>query len=382
MCWSVNPYHSAVTRGCVKIVTSKVTLSIACRINESGRSLKLPRMGCSPLNAPVLLNAIRASDPQELRAEWMRQFLDVLAAERQALEVLERRIDVHIADVIELVLECSGHVIVSGMGKAGLVGQKIAASLSSTGTPAMFLHPSEALHGELGIFREQDLLLAISSSGETEELLDVVMSVRQMGITVIGMTGRLESRLARLSDVVVDVGVEREADPFNCVPTISTTVMLATGDAIAVTVMRARKVSREQLARLHPAGALGRRLQGRVADFMHVGSSIPIVDAGATVSAALVEMTEKRLGAAFVAGHDRRLEGIFTDGDLRRLLQALPNPLHEPISAVMTTTPRSVSPDSSVSQVLTLMEDCAITVVPVVDRDRIIVGAIHLHDMV
>lgn len=315
------------------------------------------------------------------RARTVQHMREVLASERQAIQRLENTITESIADVVKVLKDCCGHIVVSGMGKSGLIGRKIAASLSSTGTPAIFLHAAEACHGDLGCVRESDVLLALSASGETPELIQVVAAVKRMGCIVVSLTGSSESTLARLSDFMVDVGVDCESDPFNCVPTASSVAMLAMGDALSITLLKERRFTREALAELHPGGTLGRRLLWKVSDLMHTDARIPIVPPEATVADALLEMTQKRFGATFVSGPDKCLLGIVTDGDLRRLLQCRPDPLKDTVSEVMTVSPRSASPELMASEALQLLEDFTISVLPVLNSAQQIIGVIHLHDI-
>jgi arabinose-5-phosphate isomerase len=280
------------------------------------------------------------------------------------------------------------------MGKAGLVGRKIAATLSSIGRPAFFLHPAEALHGDLGLVAPEDVVLALSNSGETEELIRLLPSLKRLDIAIVSLTGNLKSTIAQHSNVVVDVGVEREADPLDLAPTASTAAILAMGDALAVALLRKRGFGRDQFAVLHPGGSLGKELLWHVKDLMHVEDAVPIVQERATMRDAICEMTAKSLGAAFIVDREGRLTGVFTDGDLRRLLQRVENPLELAVADVMALKPKILREDAAASgpktirqdalavEALRMMEDNAITILPVVDDRVRPFGAVHLHDLV
>lgn len=315
-------------------------------------------------------------------SDTRRQLIEVIAIERAALQALEGCVSDSAVEAVDLLAQCRGHVVVTGIGKSGLIGQKLTATLSSTGTPALFVHPVEARHGDLGSVTANDVLMALSFSGETTEVIELVSDVRRMNLPVIAMTGFRESTLARISNIVVEVAVEREADPFQCVPSASTTALLAMGDALALAAMQSRGFTKDRFAALHPGGSLGRKLLWRVAELMHTGTHIPLVPGSCTVSTAMLEMTKKRLGATFVVDHNGAFVGIFTDGDLRRLLQRTPNPLELTVNDVMTSPARTIAADRLASEALELMEEYAITVLPVVDVGQVPVGALHLHDLV
>lgn len=314
----------------------------------------------------------------EILAE-IRRTLDL---ERQALEAAAGRVDARMVEAVERILACRGRLVVTGMGKAGLVGRKIAATLASTGTPASYLHPAEALHGDLGVVTGDDLVLVLSHSGETDEVLRLLPHVKALGAGVLAMTGNPGSSLARHADVVIDVAVKREADPFDLVPTASTTVMLAVGDALACALLRLRGFGPEQFALVHPGGSLGRRLLLRVADLMHQGDRVPIVGHRVPLRDAIPVMSSRSLGVLFVVDDDGRLRGVFTDGDLRRLLQRNANPLDHAMEDVMTRTARSIAADALAVEALRRMEDHAILVLPVLDADEHPIGALHMHDLV
>jgi len=316
------------------------------------------------------------------RARVLQQIRESLSMEKDAIAKLEATVDDQIVDVIDFMLRCSGHVIVSGVGKSGIVARKIASTFSSIGTPAFFLHAGDACHGDLGSVTTNDILLALSASGESAELIQVVAAVKRIGGTVVSLTGNTDSTLARLSTIAIDVGVDHECDPFNCVPSASTTAMLALGDAIAVTLLRQRNFTQEKFSQFHPGGTLGKRLLWRVAELMHTGNRIPTVSVADDVTGAMLEMTRKRLGATFVVDRDGKFIGIFTDGDLRRLLQSMANPLGLPVSQVIAKGSRTIAPNQLASEALELMEEHSITLLPVLDNEGHPVGAIHIHDLI
>ena len=319
---------------------------------------------------------------------------ETIEIEREALAFISRKLDQRAVDAVELLHSCPGRIIVTGMGKAGLVGRKIAATLSSIGRPAFFLHPAEALHGDLGLVAPEDVVLALSNSGETEELIRLLPSLKRLDIAIVSLTGNLKSTIAQHSNVVVDVGVEREADPLDLAPTASTAAILAMGDALAVALLRKRGFGRDQFAVLHPGGSLGKELLWHVKDLMHVEDAVPIVQERATMRDAICEMTAKSLGAAFIVDREGRLTGVFTDGDLRRLLQRVENPLELAVADVMALKPKILREDAAASgpktirqdalavEALRMMEDNAITILPVVDDRVRPFGAVHLHDLV
>lgn len=313
----------------------------------------------------------------------LAQIRRVLATEADALTRLSDRLDMRVFDAVDLLAACSGKLVVSGLGKCAHVAQKIAATFSSTGTPALFLHPTEAVHGDLGAVQAQDVALVLSNSGETEEVTALASLLRDRGIRVVAFTGRPHSRLGRLSDVALDTGVEHEGGPFGLAPMASTTAMLGLGDALAVALMHRRGFTEEDYARLHPSGTLGQRLLCRVRDLMHTGNNVPALPARISIRQAILEMTAKRLGTVFLLDDDARLYGIVTDGDLRRLLQHQPQPLETPAESIMTAHPRAISPDALAIEALRAMEeDSPITCLGVVDDDGRLVGALHIHDLI
>lgn len=316
------------------------------------------------------------------RASTLAAIRDAIAAEQEGLARLHDKVDDSAVRAVEALDACNGRLIVAGMGKMGWIGRKISATFCSIGLPSVFLHPSEAIHGDLGILAEGDVLLALSNSGETEEVLVLMAHVKRFGTPVVSLTGNPSSSLARYSDIVIDVGVEREADPLNLLPTASAAACLAMGDALAAAIVARRGFSREQFALFHPGGNLGRQLLWTVADLMHKGDRIPAVRPGALLKEALVVMTSKTLGAAFVVDAEGKLAGVYTDGDLRRTLERDCSALERPIDEVMTVAPKTVAAEALAAEALHLMESKKITVLPAIDEAGRVVGAIHLHDLV
>ncbi|MFM6987744.1 MAG: SIS domain-containing protein, partial [Arenimonas sp.] len=276
-------------------------------------------------------------------ADWIAAGRRVLAVEGRALAALENRLDVHFAEACRRLLACTGRVICTGMGKSGHIANKIAATLASTGTPAFFVHPGEASHGDLGMILDQDVVLALSNSGESDELNMIMPVLKRQGNVIVAMTGRPQSRLAGFADVHLDVSVPEEACPLGLAPTSSTTVSLALGDALAVALLEARGFGAEDFARSHPAGSLGRRLLVRIDDLMHSGDALPMVMPDASVTEALLEMSAKRLGMTAVVDDQLQLLGVFTDGDLRRALERGPIDFSAtPVSRLMGRQPKTV----------------------------------------
>ena len=306
----------------------------------------------------------------------------VLQLEAEGIAALVPRLGEEFARACQTLLQCRGRVIVSGIGKSGHVARKIAATFASTGTPAFFVHPAEASHGDLGMVTRDDVFLALSNSGTTEELMAIVPLIKRMGAALILMTGNVESPLAQLADIHLDARVEYEACPLNLAPTTSTTVALALGDALAVALLEARGFSETDFARSHPGGMLGRRLLTRVSDVMRAGPAIPRVTENASLTEALLEITRKRMGMTLVvtATDPDALLGIFTDGDLRRLLERPTDLGSIRIDSVMTRAPRTLRSDALAVEALRCMDERQITQLAVVDAHRV-VGALHLHDL-
>lgn len=306
---------------------------------------------------------------------------DVLDIEADAVRALRDQLDGDFVRAVALLLGCRGRVVVSGIGKSGHIARKIAATLASTGTPAFFVHPAEASHGDLGMVTSDDVFIGISYSGESEELVAILPLVKRIGAKLIAITGRAESSLGTLADVNLNAAVSKEACPLNLAPTASTTAALALGDALAVAVLDARGFGSEDFARSHPGGALGRRLLTHVRDVMRAGDDIPRVGLDATLSDALFQITAKRLGMTAVVGPDGRVAGIFTDGDLRRVLARDGDFRMLPIVDVMTREPRTIGPDHLAVEAVELMERHRINQMLVVDADGALIGALNMHDL-
>lgn len=301
---------------------------------------------------------------------------------RDGLEEVLSKVGESAAHAVTLLRECTGRVIVTGVGKTGIIARKLAATLSSTGTPAFYLHPVEAIHGDLGAIHSNDVVVVISNSGESAEIVELLPHFREIGVKVISLTGVPDSTLGRKCDLMIDVGVRREADPLDLAPTASTTAALAMCDALAVALMAAKGITRESYARNHPGGSLGSVLLTRVRDHMVETERAPIVGSGVSLKEAIHEMTTKRLGATFVTDDDGKLAGVFSDGDLLRLFESDANPLELSITDVMTKTPKYIGADDRAIDAMHLMEDHAITLLAVVDKDHRPISAVHLHDLV
>ena len=306
----------------------------------------------------------------------------VIEIETRGLDAVAARIDGAFTLACEAMLACRGRVVCTGMGKSGHVARKIAATLASTGTPSFYMHPGEAGHGDLGMVTDADIVLALSYSGESDELLMLLPVLKRQGNALLAMTGRPESSLAREADVHLDVSVPAEACPLDLAPTASTTAALAMGDALAVALLEARGFTAEDFARSHPAGSLGRRLLLHIRDVMHAGHDVPRVRETATLSETLVEMSRKRLGMSAVVDGDGRLLGLYTDGDLRRTLDdASVDMRSTPIALVMTRSPKTIGADALAVEAAQLMEAHKINALLVVDDDRRVVGALNIHDL-
>jgi arabinose-5-phosphate isomerase len=303
----------------------------------------------------------------------------VLRTEAAAILALVERVDGRFSAAIDMLRDCRGRVIVTGMGKSGIIARKVAATLSSTGTAAFFLHPAEAVHGDLGAVQGDDVVLALSQTGETGELLRLLETIRRLGARLIAMTGSANSTLARAADLVLDCGVDEEACPLNLAPTASTTAALAMGDALAMVLLVEKGFRQEDFAGLHPGGGIGKRLM-RVEALMHTGTAVPAVATTTPMREVVAEISAKGLGMACVVGEGGRLAGIITDGDLRRHM-AVPDLLAQPASAVMTAGPRTIGPMMLAVQALALMEQRKITSLVVVDGESRVEGVLHLHDL-
>ncbi|RKX26490.1 MAG: D-arabinose 5-phosphate isomerase [Candidatus Zixiibacteriota bacterium] len=306
---------------------------------------------------------------------------DVIKKEAAAIAELAERLDENFTKAVELILECRGRVIVTGMGKSGLIGKKVAATFASIGIPAFFLHPAEAVHGDLGLVRSEDILIAISKSGATEELNTILPTIKRLDVKIILLTGQMASPLASKCNIALDCSVRAEACPNNLVPTSSTTAALVMGDALAIALLEKRNFTAEDFAHLHPGGSLGRRLLMRVEELMHTNSEIPLVKPGASVPEAILEITGKRLGTVLVANDDDTLAGIFTDGDLRRLVQSDKDFYKRSVGDVMVKNPKTIKRGALLDEALAVMEKHSITVLAVVNRENQPIGIIHLHDI-
>lgn len=322
------------------------------------------------------------SDPVEAGAEQIRRLgRAVIDTETAAIAALARRIDEGFVRACRHMLACRGRIVVLGMGKSGHIGGKIAATLASTGSPAFFVHPGEASHGDLGMITPGDVVLALSNSGETAEMLTILPLIKRLGVPLICLTGNPRSTLARAADVSLDVGVAKEACPLGLAPTASTTAALVMGDALAVALLESRGFTAEDFARSHPAGTLGRRLLLHVADIMHTGEAIPRVRLGTALKEALVEMSRKGLGMTAVIDGNERVAGVFTDGDLRRTLDR-PVDIHTtPIDAAMTPGGITAHAGLLAAEALRIMESNRINGLLVVDEEGRLVGALNMHDL-
>ena len=306
----------------------------------------------------------------------------VVRVELEAVRALLDRIDESFAEAVELLYRCRGRVVVTGMGKSGIIGRKIAATLASTGTPSFFLHPAEGVHGDLGMLTRQDVVVAISNSGRTKEVLEVIPVVKRLGLKLIAMTGDMGSELAKRADVVLDVSVEREACPLGLAPTSSTTAALVMGDALAMALLKKKGFKREDFAIVHPAGSLGKKLLLRVEDLMHTVNEVPMVLPRTPMKDVVIEISEKRLGMTTVVDEEGRLVGVITDGDLRRLIERMGKAMFDATaSEVMTKRPKVIERDALAVRALNEMEKYSITSLVVVDAEGKVEGVIHLHDL-
>ncbi|MGB7533076.1 MAG: KpsF/GutQ family sugar-phosphate isomerase [Halobacteriota archaeon] len=317
--------------------------------------------------------------------------MDILEEAKKVLEIEMnsigdsiKKLDTNFVNAVELMFECKGRIIVMGMGKSGLVGRKIASTLASTGTPSLFLDPAEGLHGDLGAIMRSDIVLTISNSGATEEILKIVPNLKKMGTKIILLTGRPISTLANFSDIVIDVGVEREACPFNLAPTASSTTTLAMGDALAVVLLKKRGFGLEDFAFLHPGGHLGKKLLLKVDDVMHSGEDNPVISEGKSMKDAVIEITSKQLGAVSVVNDKGTIVGIITDGDLRRAIEKYDNLLEKRVKEIMTKNPIVIESGKLAAEAVHIMEDrpSQIMVLPVVDKERRPIGMLRIHDLV
>jgi arabinose-5-phosphate isomerase len=305
----------------------------------------------------------------------------VIETEAAAVSSLAERLDKGFLHACRFMLDCKGRVVVIGVGKSGHIGSKIAATLASTGTPAFFVHPAEASHGDLGMIKPSDVILALSNSGETDEVNVILPILKRLGVKIVSMTGNAASTLARHSDAHIDVSVEKEACPLGLAPTSSTTAALVMGDALAVSLLETRGFTREDFARSHPAGQLGRRLLLHIRDIMHSGDDVPAVNEDSSISQAIVEMTEKRLGMTAVLDKEGKVTGIYTDGDLRRTLDANVDPHTTPVSRVMTLGGKHIRPEALAEEGMHMMQSHSIQGLLVIDESGTLVGALNFQDL-
>lgn len=317
--------------------------------------------------------------------EMLKHAQDVLRMEAEAILELVSRIDANFAAAVEMILQCPGRTVITGMGKSGIIGRKMAATLASTGTPSFYLHPAEGIHGDLGMVTAGDVVIALSNSGETGEVLNILPSLRRIGAKIIAMVGNDASTLAKNADVVLNVGVSKEACPLGLAPTSSTTAALAYGDALALALLQRHHFTASQFAIFHPGGSLGRRLLLTVGDIMHSGEENPVVVGETTVQEALFVITDKGLGAVSVIDANGVMQGVLTDGDIRRGLSKGVDFLQRPVTELMTKQPKTITKDKLAAQALHIMESNhpkPITVLPVIDADNKVIGLLHMTDLV
>ena len=306
---------------------------------------------------------------------------EVILTEADAVRAMADKLDENFNKAVDAILNCKGRVIVAGMGKSGLIGKKITATFNSTGISSFFLHPAEAMHGDLGLIRNDDIMLLISKSGRLGEMEMLIAAVRRQGLQIIALCGNVESELYQRADIPIDCSVEREACPNNLVPTSSSTAALVMGDALAVALLHARNFSKEEFAQFHPGGSIGSRLLKKVSEFHHTNSEIPLVKSDASMKEMILEMTSKRLGCVVTTKDDGKLSGIFTDGDLRRIAENSENFYNLKASDVMIKNPKAVDAEALLDAALQLLEKHSITQLPTVDKNGKLLGIIHLHDI-
>jgi arabinose-5-phosphate isomerase len=310
-----------------------------------------------------------------------RLALAVIETESAAVEGLRQRIDDSFVSACQVMLDCTGRVVVLGVGKSGHIGGKIAATLASTGTPAFFVHPAEASHGDLGMIKQGDVVLLLSNSGETDELKNILPVLKRMGVAIVAMTGSTQSTLAKHADINLDVSVDKEACPLGLAPTSSTTAALVMGDALAVSLLETRGFTRDDFAQSHPAGTLGRKLLLHIRDVMHTGEEMPCVPPDSSVSKAIVEMTRKRLGLAAVVDESMQVLGIFTDGDLRRTLDKNLDPHKTLVESVMTHAPKTIGPEALAAQAVQMMQAHKVQGLLVIGESDELTGVLNFHDL-
>jgi arabinose-5-phosphate isomerase len=316
------------------------------------------------------------------KSKILKDALEVIRIEKKAITDLERRLNSDFTEAVEMIYKCKGRVIVTGIGKSGIIAQKIVATLNSTGTPSVFLHSSDSIHGDLGIIKEGDVVICISKSGDNEDLIQMLQVVRNFNVKVISIVGNLSSLLNNYSDIIIDASVKIEACPYNLAPTSSTTVSLIIGDAIAIALLKKKEFSKEEFAQLHPGGVLGKRLNLKVGDLMATGDNIPIVKENTPFKDVIMEISSRRLGCACVIDKNKKLKGIITDGDIRRLLHSDDDFNSMSAKDFMIKNPKTVTEDFLAHTALELMEKYSITQLIIVSKLKKPVGVIHLHDLV
>lgn len=311
----------------------------------------------------------------------IKQAAEVIRTEADALYALTEKLDDNFTQAVDAILNSTGRVVITGIGKSGLIGRKIAATLSSTGTRAVFMHPVEAMHGDLGMVSPRDVVIAISNSGETVELNHLIPSIKALGCVVVGFTGNPSSTLGKASDLVINTGVDKEACPLGLAPTSSTTAQLAMGDALSVVLINAKNFQSDDFKKFHPGGALGQRLSLQITELMVTGDELPLMDESGNLGDALTLLDHRRFGAVFVVDEANRLKGLLTDGDVRHILAEGKADATTPIGDVMTASPRSVLNTAPAYDALNLMEKHQITVLPVTNDQGLVKGLLHLHDI-
>jgi len=310
------------------------------------------------------------------------QIKNILKKESQAILLVAERLDDNASAAVELINNCKGKLVVTGMGKTGIIARKISSTFASTGTPSIYLHPAEGIHGDLGMVAPDDVIMIVSNSGETQEIIEIIPYFKSLKNKIISLTGNTKSRVAKASDVTIDVGVPQQFEPLGLVPMTSTTTALAMGNALATIVLQMKNFKEEDYAILHPGGAIGKRLLLQVKDIMHTKNENPVVDTSYKLKDAILVMTSKGLGCVSVVNQKGELTGIITDGDLRRILQKYDNPLEMKIDTLMTKNPKRISPNTLGINALKLMEENAITMLPVIDENLHPIGMLHMHDLI
>lgn len=314
--------------------------------------------------------------------EIKERIKNILKKESQAILQVAERLDDNTSAAVELINNCKGKLVVTGMGKTGIIARKISSTFASTGTPSIYLHPAEGIHGDLGMVAPDDVIMIVSNSGETQEIIEIIPYFKSLKNKIISLTGNTKSRVAKASDVVIDVGVPQQFEPLGLVPMTSTTTALAMGNALATIVLQMKDFKEEDYAILHPGGAIGKRLLLQVKDIMHTKNENPVVDTSYRLKDAILVMTSKGLGCVSVVNQKGELTGIITDGDLRRILQKYDNPLEMKIDTLMTKNPKRISPNTLGINALKIMEENAITMLPVIDENLHPIGMLHMHDLI